>query len=871
MKLAAIALLLSATTASAADAPLELKNPRMAMQIGRAEKGAITSLRHGNDELVAAQKTPRLFSLTLCPKDAPPGKRITVHSDAAKAFRAESANPGITLFYSDFDQPGLVVTCTATLPENDDLTRWTISVQVPDGFVLESVRFPQIVLRAPLGENVADDAAVLGSSKGGIIGRPGEMKPGANLTINQPGNMAAGFGCYYDDRAGFYTAALDPAGHPKSLTSARTADGIEIAWTQPSYATGTVTQTYPIVLSTFSAPAGAKTTWRHAADLYKAWAQGQPWCATPFARRTDLPAWLKSGPAMVRFNRDWLAEPARIEAWLTRFRQKHAAPLIAAYWGWEKHGDWVTPDYFPVFPSDEQFAQLVAKGRTLDAHAFPWPSGYHWTLTYDKRADGTFAWDDRERFEKIGRPHAVQTREGSLWRWSPPWLRGGETAALCGSDPWTANWWNQEICLPLTRLGCEMIQVDQVVGGAFRTCYATGHGHPVGPGLWETAAFTRQLQSMLTTMRQTQPDAVVCFEEPNEWFNHLVGIQDYRDCESPREWASVFNYLYHEYLPTFQSNPRQGDLVMMAHCLVDGQMPHLIPIERDLNDDVLANGGFEARAHGQNPLRDWDVVKGYQGVNWTGRASANSTQPHTGQTCLQLENTQPTDIVQISQNVSVGPDGFAVGGRYRLSAWLKTDHMAKPNVINFAVFAPGLRSLNTGGRLPFPPASAGWQRISGEVTIPEGASMMRIMIHVDGPAKAWVDDITLEEIQPDGTTKPAKYLQPSLEDAFMHRWVALYHNEGRPWLQFGQMLHPPLLACEQIPDQRNGGQPNQSAPDPAAPRTMPALFHNAFRAPDGTEAVIVANPTRHPRRATLTWHGTTQTLDLPPAGVQLVR
>ncbi|MCX7010786.1 MAG: hypothetical protein NTY53_26685, partial [Kiritimatiellaeota bacterium] len=72
--------------------------------------------------------------------------------------------------------------------------------------------------------------------------------------------------------------------------------------------------------------------------------------------------------------------------------------------------------------------------------------------------------------------------------------------------------------------------------------------------------FTRQLQTMYATMKKIQPDTVVCFEEPNEWYNHLVGIQDYRDCETPCEWASVFNYLYHEFLPPFQSNPRGDDL-----------------------------------------------------------------------------------------------------------------------------------------------------------------------------------------------------------------------------------------------------------------------------------------------------------------------
>jgi hypothetical protein len=35
----------------------------------------------------------------------------------------------------------------------------------------------------------------------------------------------------------------------------------------------------------------------------------------------------------------------------------------------------------------------------------------------------------------------------------------------------------------------------------------------------------------------------------------------------------------------------------------------------------------------------------------------------------------------------------------------------------------------------------------------------------------------------------------------------------------------------------------------------PAVFHNAFRAADGREAVVLANATREPQAVTLTWGG----------------
>ncbi|MCX7064760.1 MAG: DUF6259 domain-containing protein, partial [Proteobacteria bacterium] len=147
----------------------------------------------------------------------------------------------------------------------------------------------------------------------------------------------------------------------------------------------------------------------------------------------DIPAWMKSGPVMVRFTREWLSDPPRIEKWLTGYWKKHFpdAPLITTYWGWEKVGKWVTPDYFPVFPSDEQFTNLVVRARTLGCHAFPWPSGYHWTRMYRKQDDGSFYWDDRKRFDEVARAHAVHDRDGKLYVRTASWLAGGDTATMC--------------------------------------------------------------------------------------------------------------------------------------------------------------------------------------------------------------------------------------------------------------------------------------------------------------------------------------------------------------------------------------------------------------------------------------------------------
>jgi hypothetical protein len=844
-------------------APLELRCERMAVKLGRVEKGAVVSLKTPEGvELAAVPKGVRLFSLSLSQQAQTNSELVQVSSgdaaDFSSAVSDESGGACATLTYEGFAKAVDRVVCTVRSKPGDPLMRWGIAVQMRDGWALEKVQYPFVTLAAPLGASVEDDAAVVGAAKGGVIRQPGAMKAGSSVSISQPGNMAAQFGCYYDDRAGFYTAAQDGKGYPKDLILTRSAAGVEFSWYRPCFALGSETQAYDIVMSAFAGADGAPADWRDAADLYKAWALTQPWCATPFALRDDLPAWLKDGPAMVRFGREWLADPARIERWLTEYWLKNfpATPLITAYWGWEKRGSWVTPDYFPLFPSDEQFTQLVAKTRKLGCHAFPWPSGYHWTLTYNKCPDGSFEWDDRARFDELARTHAVHNRDGNLYLRVPSWLNGGNTACLCGGDPWTLRWWNEDICVPLAKRGCEMVQIDQVVGGNWPACYAPAHPHPKGRGLWMTERFAEQLRTMRTAMRKVEPDAVVCFEEPNEWFNHLVGLQDYRDCEATREWASVFNYLYHEFLPPFQSNPRGNDRVMNAHCVADGQMPHLVPSGRDLADEVMVNGGFEGRVKGSPALSGWEQVRGYQGKAWNGKAFSDTDEKHGGQSSLRLENTNRSDIVQVSQNISVDDRGFRAGGKYRLSAWLKTEHMAQPNGVNFGLFAPELKSVGQGGHLTFPAAGTGWSHVSADFTVPAGAEMLRLMVHVTGEAKAWVDDVTLEAVLPDGSVKEVRYSGLSSDARFMRRWVDLYHGEGRPWLQNGVLLHPPKLECATITYRS---------------RPTPAVFHNAFRSPEGKVAVVLANATREPQVVTLSRRGKSMSFTLEEDGVLLVK
>ncbi len=756
----------------------------------------------------------------------------------------------------------IAVTCTARVSAADPGVHWRLAARFADTLTLEEVQFPFVVVAAPLHAGAAGEAVVMGNTKGGVSPRPSEWKPTTRLAARQPGSLAAAFIAYCDATGGLTLAAHDGQGYPKTAEVRRVAEGLELDFDHHCFATPALALDYDTVLTPFRSPDPARPTdWRDGADVYKAWAVTQPWCAHPLAERSDLPAWLKSGAAMVRFGRGWLANPDLVDEWLKTYWRRHFpadVPLIIAYWGWEKVDTWVTPDYFPAFPSDEQFTALTARTRKLGGHTFLWPSGYHYTITYKRRADGTFEWDDRARFDATARPHAVQGRDGKLLLRPCGWLRGGENATLCPGDPWTIDWFNQLSGAMVAR-GAELVQVDQVVGGAFPACYSTTHGHPPGPGLWMTQAFHRQLETMARVCRERDPASVVCFEEPNEWFLQHVGMQDYRDWEvlgrtyPPVEPASVFNYVYHEYVPTFQSNPHHGDRLMSAYCLVNGQVPHLVPMQHVGPGSLVLNSDFE-RWSGQVPL-GWDKVGEYRGEAWRGECFCDETEKHGGTASLRLENRAPDDIVQVSQNVPVGGQ-FAVGGTYRLSVWIKTAGLTRANGIALGTFTGDMQHTGGAGIALPHPATDGWVRGEATFGVPAGSQLLRIMLHLSGPGRAWIDDMTVERLDPAGTATALLRPEVPPDHPLMRRWVELYAGEGRPYLLLGTMLHPPPL---------------EVATFSLRGRQWPALLHNAFRAADGSEAVVIVNPTDTPQSGTLRWEGKTVSLMLAPDEVRLLK
>ena len=801
-----------------------------------------------------------------------------IRANQAKRYAARAVADGIELTWEDAGGAVEKAVATFLAKPGDPAIRCRITVTPKKGWALVETQFPRFAMNECLGTTPTDDAIVMGTGHGGLVRYP--MNPNREYWRSRhvghsPGNLVAQFGCFYDDGGGLYTMAEDADGNEKELLMDRwwrkdRPDGtfwggdFLFRWSRFEYSETTDTQPYDILLRSFANPDGEETTWYDAADLYKAWAKKQFWCKKTFLEKTEfLPQWTREAPVVMEFNRAWFDRPAFLKKWLDEYWTKNFpdVPLLSILIGWEHHGDWITTEYFPVYPDEEKFAEMMGWVKAAGGHFWPWPGGHHWNVQVGKKDDGTFRLDFSKDFWERAAPHAVLDPDGKVRLDNLGWLGGGNSATMCPGDPWSVDWWNKDIACALVKRGADLVQADQDVGARVRTCWSTKHGHKPGSGRWLMHAQRHQFETMLAEMRKINPDAMFSFEEMHEYFNDIYAFADYRNCRWPGpEWASVWNYLYHEYVPPFQSGSEQySRWFWMAFCAADGQMPRL-PIATDYYEkdpgSLFPNGGFEELRLGGQGARFWEKPESHDIV--TGDAPE-------GRQALRVA----TDGARKQVARSIAIDTFwKEGTTYRVSAWLKGEKDNRSNGLTVSAIAPLNGKYKSFGScsLKAPPAREGWKRLSGEFTIGKGAQSLRFMLDAYEKTSFLADGITFEEKLPNGTFRPVPRTAPDNQKemlAFVERWIRLYRGEGRKWLAHGRELHPPKIDCESVAYHENfrGTEIDN---------VKPVVFGTAWEAADGTRALVFANATPYEQKIAYRWKGVWTRTTMKPHELRLV-
>lgn len=820
--------------------------------------------------VLAAELVAPSYGFVLSLRERPDGSVTTIVPSMATSNSMEMCGGCTTVVYSFEGGPVRMVKATSE-KSDDGSVSCTLETETAAGWFVERMAYPEVKLCLE-GKGSRADKLVIGHSKGGVVvdpmSKPAKIESGLVdskssqvdwcYTCDLPGSGIAQFAAYWNGKKGVYFSADDDSGRVQTIGFFRTKNGLYFSHLRFGWETGTVRMGYRVSVQNVESD---RTLDRHDfADIYRKWEKQKSWAASvPYVRRKDIPCWMKDAPAMVRFSRQWLADPDGIERFVRWWRNEFGpGPVIAALWGWEKVGTWWAPDYFPCWPNDETFRKVTKLLRENDFHPFAWPSGYNWCERSGIREDGTCELDYRNTFLKDAADKLCMGRDGKPFVRDAFWLRNGKIAAVCGGLDWTHDWWNG-IVAGLGERGCDIIQADQIVGGLAPECWSSRHGHPVDfLGPWMADRFKMQLASMREALLKSQPDGVVCVEEPNEKLISMVGIQDYRDLESRAdEFAGVFSYLHHGYLPVFQSNHFRDEPYTLAYMAAEGQIPFYRMCRSDVEAEqpMVLNGGFEdlvdnARGPvGWTRLSDMPLLtgldrrppswkfNGWSNFGWGLKDVAlDYEERHSGKVSLRLSVGAKSKLgsTQISQLIE-GLDP----GKYVLSAFVK---------------GSGEGSLLWGtpngpdGKMMIPHSDV-WTNITAEVKVSKGE--LKIITYVTA-GTIWIDDVCISNSDGTDVVRSAG----TLYSRMFRRWLLLYRGEGRPYLANGFMIRPPELNCRRTR---------------VAARDMPAVCHAAYRSLDGQEALLLANGTRENQRCAFVWQGRKRECQLEAGDIVLIK
>lgn len=527
-----------------------LANGHLRMTFSRERNGALVSLadvKSGREFLAPKAEGPSLYQLSAV---GPERKKMDLSSADAQGVEvrvergADRAVVSVTAA-SHREHP-IRVSVSVTMTADSSMASWRVECANNAPLAINAISCPALSVARQLGDSPADDHLLWPACDGLLFTDLTQNKLQGSGALTYPGSASVQFTSFYDDAAGLFLASRDAEAYPKRLAyQLRKAQvNLSIAYLFSEVQGPTVLRTPETVVGVFHGD------WYDAADLYKAWAVKQPWCARATTQRDDIPKWFLAAPPMLDYS---LPHPDRREDWLgvseippclAGYTQFLGQGVLARPQGWEKQGAWVGPDCFPPYGEDA-FVESVRRMRKDGNRLFLYLEGYQWMLN-----DPGHKYDGNAFFEQHCGADAVVGEDGQVKKG----VHGGRTYAEGCAATRSAREIVVQNAMQCIEVGADAVQIE-VVGGGGPPCYSTTHGHPIGYGKWFYENFAALLDTVRMEGRKRNPDLVVTIEEPHElYLQHLDGYngRDYRQTDWPRGapgsvGVPLFTYIYHEY------------------------------------------------------------------------------------------------------------------------------------------------------------------------------------------------------------------------------------------------------------------------------------------------------------------------------------
>ena len=530
-----------------------LENQNLTLSVDTARGARLISFfsKKQNRNLLTTDQELPLYQLDLV-KD---GKSVTISSREAGDVLVSFPDPSTLKIVSPHPKHHLDVICFITLPPGAEMARFSIEVvRRNTEYKIAIIRYPGYAML--LSNKQKKMEALLPVADGQRILDPlRSMENGENRGWNYPGEASAQLMAMYDEQGGIITYASDGDGHFKRLTIRRVGSGLMLPFEYIAYHLNDLRIIMPYAIEVGSFEGG----WERAADIYKRWAIKQTWARVLLEERS-LPEAIKRPSFFLRVNvREMAGEgksvnrtgeiPSVVKGW----REGLDLPITTLLFSWEKHGPWITPDYFPPYGGEAPFKRMVEEVRREGNQTMLYLSGLHYTLQ-KKPTHGAGAFKANSPDLEKAFSSAIVNPDGKVRKDGVSEDGIGERLTLCPATPMAFDTLSASLRQSL-ELGIDIVQVDQIVGGGVPPCFSEKHGHPPGGGTWMYQNIARILDRLTEQVRRDHPGAAISLEESGELYIPHVDIfhtGEYVQRFWPRAGKGVvgvplFSYLYHEY------------------------------------------------------------------------------------------------------------------------------------------------------------------------------------------------------------------------------------------------------------------------------------------------------------------------------------
>lgn len=481
-------------------------------------QGDLVSLICGGREFAAGKQ--QLFHIKLT--DPKTRKIQTLSSRDAEKVAVRTLGPAgakRTVLTYTFSDELKVEVVFGTRAGSDELET-SIDVANRTGRILEEVHYPNFRLKGKLGESARSVKLFMPGGDGYVATRAGLLRQRWHQRA-YPARASMQFMAYYDADGGLTLQTRDPKARPKEFGGHfdRLNDRLTfvVIHRLPFDVDRNFTSS-PVALLR----CGAK--WTSAAAKYRLWARKQFW-AKPKSGQAAPPKWLCDGfltlggcfrplgigEHVVPFGK-W---PEVARSWRNA---TGATNIMLDVRGWERHGQYCSPFYFPMYPSNERIKGVFDACLAERAHAMAMVAGLKWMIhrkAFPGKSYHVLGFDFRDRFDDKAKGVCVINRDGKVHIREPRQNWDGRLSFMCPGHEFTFDHF-RKTARTLAQVGFALFEFDQMNGGYCPHCYSSDHGHPRGPGIWQREAIARVMAVTRAEGRKINPRFATSLEDPQE-------------------------------------------------------------------------------------------------------------------------------------------------------------------------------------------------------------------------------------------------------------------------------------------------------------------------------------------------------------------